>query len=335
MMHANIPIFVPHAGCPHQCSFCSQRTISGQAQVPGPEEVRAICSGALEGLPARFEQVEIAFFGGSFTAIHRGLMLSLLEAAGPFLEDGRVAGIRASTRPDAVDREVLEILRLHGVTALELGAQSMYNKVLERNGRGHTAEDVERASALVRESGLSLGLQMMTGLWGSTPEMDLETGRRLAALRPDTLRIYPTVVIEGTELERRMRSGEYIPPSLEETVETASRLLELFEAGGIRVIRLGLHASELLESRAVGGAYHPALGEMCRSRIYLRHIREELEARGLRRALLALSPRKASQVLGQHRSNIAALAGTGYEIRTKIEPSLAGDYEIREQEVSV
>ena len=335
MTHANIPIFVPHGGCPHQCSFCNQRTISGQALIPGPEDVRRICRKALETLPEECPPVEIAFFGGSFTAIDRGTMISLLEAAAPFLTDSRIRGIRASTRPDAVSGEILETLCSYGVTAIELGAQSMYNEVLKRNGRGHTAEDVERASALVRRYGISLGLQMMTGLWGSSREQDLETGRRLAELEPDTVRIYPTVVLAGTELERRIASGEYEPPSLEETVDTASRLLELFEARGIRVIRLGLHASELLEKEMVGGGYHPALGELCRSRIWLRRILGELEAKRLSRPLLRISPKRASQIIGQKRSNLRALAEAGYPVALRLDPGLEIDYELQEQEVSM
>ena len=334
-MHANIPIFVPHAGCPHQCSFCNQRTISGQLRIPGAEEVQKLCSTALAGLPQGFRQVEIAFFGGSFTAIPRESMMALLDAATPFLEDPRVTGIRASTRPDAVDPQVLELLQARGVTALELGAQSMYNEVLERNGRGHTAQDVEKAARLIQGTGISLGLQMMTGLWGSSPDMDLETGRRLAELEPDTVRIYPTVVLRGTELERKMLSGEYAPPDLEETVETASRLLELFEGRGIRVIRLGLQATELLESEAVGGAYHPALGELCRSRIWLRRLQRDLAAGGPRPVTLRVSPRQVSQIVGQRRCNLSILEKTGYSVRLHVDPSLEEGYQIKEQEVSV
>lgn len=321
-MAGNIPIFVPHEGCPQQCSFCNQRTISGSGGMPTPEEAAALCGEALAHLPVRVGKVEIAFFGGSFTAIPRERMVGLLKGVQSFRAHPRVKGIRISTRPDAVDGEILDLLEHYGVTAIELGAQSMDDRVLELNRRGHDSASVVRASRLIRSRGFSLGLQMMTGLYGSSREKDLETGRALAELEPDTMRIYPTVVLSGTQLEEEMLAGRYHPPGVEETVPLCADLLELFEQRGIQVIRLGLQTSELLESQVVGGCFHPALGELCQNERYFRRLLAEAEALGEKRLLLRVSRRKASQVLGQKRRNIRRLEQAGCRITVEVADQL-------------
>lgn len=306
--HAGIPIFVPHVGCPCRCSFCDQHTISGAGRVPGLHEIAALCREGLDHLPEKCSKAEIAFFGGSFTAIPRKTMLELLEAAQPFRDHPAFGGIRVSTRPDAIDREVLEILQDHGVRAIELGAQSMDDGVLSANERGHTARQVAEAARLIRREGFELGLQMMTGLYRSDPEKDWETGARIAELQPDTVRIYPTVVLPGTELARLMEQGFYSPPGLDETVELCAKLLALFEDRDIRVIRLGLPAGEELEKRALGGCFHPALGELCRSRLLLEQIFEELEGVPADAGPMVLvPPEKLSQAIGQRRRNLIKL----------------------------
>jgi len=306
--HANIAVFVPHNGCPHTCSFCNQRTISGQSAQPAAEEVSAILAADLERLTQRggsHRDRELAFFGGSFTAIDREYMISLLSAAQPYI--GRsISGIRCSTRPDCIDGEILDILQRYGVTAIELGAQSMDDRVLELNHRGHTAAQVEQAAALIRERGIELGLQMMTGLYGDTDEGALSTAHRLAALQPATMRIYPTVVLRGTELARLYESGQYVPQTVEQAAELCSTLLELLENKGIRVIRLGLHASEEVEHNYLAGAYHPALRELCQSRIYLRRMLALLNENSSITGF-AVHPRELSKALGQRRSNVEEL----------------------------
>jgi len=313
-MHANIPIFIPHAGCPHKCSFCNQNTISSTISPTAPADAQRLISSALEDMPERFDEVEIAFFGGSFTAIPEDYMTELLEAAYPFLSDRRVSGIRISTRPDAIDSHILSILKKFGVTAIELGAQSMYNDVLEINHRGHTAEDVNNASRMIKEAGFSLGLQMMTGLYGSDDEKDIVTAQRIAALEPDTVRIYPTVVIEGTMLDVLMKEGRYIPQKLDEAVRLCARLLGIFESSGIKVIRTGLHASELLEGSVTGGVYHPALGELSRSRLLFDKISDKLTRFPKGRVKIWTQPRLVSQVIGQRRCNIEEWSRTGYDV---------------------
>ncbi|MCI8497730.1 MAG: radical SAM protein, partial [Clostridiales bacterium] len=207
MKSANVSVFVPHEGCPNQCSFCNQRRISGTVKAPSPQDVERIAKEGLRTLGVRAIDAQLAFFGGSFTAVPRDYMVSLLKAAAPFIGHDGFSGIRISTRPDAVDGETLNILQEYHVDAVELGAQSMDDRVLHLNARGHTAADVEQASRLIRENGFSLGLQMMTGLPGDSDKGAWETARRLASLQPDTMRIYPTLVLEGTPLAEWWREG--------------------------------------------------------------------------------------------------------------------------------
>jgi len=313
--HANIAVFVPHNGCPNQCSFCNQRTISGAAEQPTPADVADALrehASRLEG-GAVWDRGELAFFGGSFTAIERGYMCSLLEAAQPFLRAGVIDGIRCSTRPDCIDSEVLGLLKDFGVTAIELGAQSMDDRVLEMNRRGHTAQHVRKAAALIKAEGFELGLQMMTGLYGDSDKGAMNTAQELAALQPATVRIYPTVVLRGTELARLYEEGSYTPQTVEEAVELCARLLPVFTGQGIRVIRVGLHAEENVERSYVAGAYHPALRELCESRLFLRRM---TELAGECTAVdYMVNPRDISKALGQRRCNIEILKNRGIEGR--------------------
>ncbi len=316
-------LFVPHAGCPQQCHFCNQRHIAGVAALPTPDEIRAACETARRTMTVPPEAAEIAFFGGSFTAIPRREMCSLLEAAAPYVRQGSFGGIRVSTRPDAVDTEVLALLSSYGVTAVELGAQSMDDTVLAGVCRGHTAAQVEQAAALIRQAGLSLGLQMMTGLPGDTDEGAMKTARRLAALQPDTVRIYPTLVMEHTPLAARFRAGEYTPQTLEQSVALCTRLLQFFEEErGIPVIRLGLHAEPELEAHCLAGPRHPAFRELCDSRRLLERIQVQLQ-QGLTTATVWVHPTKVSQAVGQKRENLRALAALGYTVRVAADATLS------------
>lgn len=317
--HANVALFVPHLGCPHDCRFCDQRTIAGVTAPTTPADVTAACERALETL-ADGVTAQIAFFGGSFTAIDRDCMCALLEAAQPFLKTGRFDGIRVSTRPDAVDDEVLRVLKSYGVTAVELGAQSMDDRVLKAASRGHTAADTVKASALIKAHGLSLGLQMMTGLPCDTDDGALATAKALAALGPDTMRIYPTVVLARTALAEDFEAGRYQPPTLEQTVELCARLLTFFEREqGIPVIRLGLHDGEALQARVLGGGYHPALRELCEGHMYVNTALTVLtqmcpEAK-TRTVTLRVHPKAISRMIGQQKRGIARLASEGFTVR--------------------
>ena len=300
------------------CSFCNQRTISHTLSAPSADEVRKTLEQACAGLPVG--KAEIAFFGGSFTAIDDGYMRSLLEAAYPFVQSGAVSGIRISTRPDCIDDRILELLKKYGVTANELGAQSMDDAVLSANDRGHTAEDVVKASGLIREKGFELGLQMMTGLYGSTPEKDMQTAEKIAGIKPDTVRIYPVVILRGTRLGELFLSGEYLPYSFDTAAEICADMLEMFEQRGIRVIKLGLHASETVEEDMLGGFYHPAFREICEGILFRREIEKNTEHSNNYTVMAA--PNAVSKAAGQKKCNIEYFAAKGIGIRIRPDGSL-------------
>ena len=320
------PIFVPHAGCPHDCVFCNQKRISGSLYPASAESVRSALAALPEGVGC-----ELAFYGGSFTAIAPAQQEELLAAAQPFREKGTVESIRVSTRPDAVKEGSLERLRRFGVETVELGAQSMSDSVLRAAGRGHTAADTISAVSLVRDHGFHLILQMMTGLPGSDAQTDIATARELIALRPDGVRIYPTVVIRDTALETLWREGKYREHTLADAVAVCARIVPLFDAAGIPVIRLGLNPTEELSGGAVvAGAYHPALGELVRSRI----LRQKAEAMLCKRktgafATLFVSPKDYSAMIGQHRENMAYFSDRFPDIRLRVKSTDLPAGEIR------
>ena len=302
-----LPVFVPHLGCPKNCVFCNQRRISGQTAPVTAETVRRVLQDAeLSG-----QTYELAFYGGSFTAIPPSEQERLLGAALPFMHSGLLDGIRVSTRPDAVDDAAIDLLKRYGVSTVELGAQSMRDSVLEASGRGHSAEDTRRASRLLKARGFSLILQMMTGLPGDDDEGALYTAREFIALRPGGVRIYPTVVIKDTELYDMWRAGSYKEHTLEDALRIGSRLFPLFEEAGIPVIRFGLNPSdELSAGDAAAGAYHPALGELVYSRVMLCRARELISEREFppkSRIELGVNIRDISRMCGQHRENIRIL----------------------------
>lgn len=321
------PIFIPHLGCPHACVFCDQRRISGSPLPVSPRDVTAALGRARdEGRRG----MELAFYGGSFTAVDPALQEAFLAAAAPFLDDGTLCAIRLSTRPDAINEEVVERLRRCHVSTVELGAQSMCDEVLAASGRGHTASDTERAAALLKAAGFTLILQMMTGLPGSDDERDVYTARRIVACAPDGARIYPTAIVRGTALEAMWRRGEYAEHTVADAVRVCARILPLFEAAGIPVIRLGLDPTEELSGgEAVAGAYHPALGELVRSEV-MRQRAEEL-LRGVppgARVTLGVAPERVSMMTGQHRRNVAALTEAFGLAGLKVRPVPAAGDEI-------
>ena len=312
MSHSNISIFVPHKGCPNDCSFCNQRAISGQMTSATPKDVEDAVETAIK-YKVDPKNTEIAFFGGSFTAIEREDMLSLLTAAKHFLDIYKFKGIRVSTRPDCIDKDILETLKNYGVTAIELGAQSMCDEVLTANRRGHTADDVRKASKLIKEYGFELGLQMMTGLYKSDFQKDEQTALEIIKIKPDTVRIYPTVVLKNTHLGYLQETGEYIAPTAEDSAPFCARLLEMFEKENIKVIKLGLHSSETVESDMVGGAYHPAFRELCEGYIYLQKILEKLAQEDKNQEYVIYVNKKVlSKAKGQQKRNEKALKNQGF-----------------------
>ena len=330
MKHANISLFVPHMGCPHQCSFCNQKTISGSVKELTPEAVKETLESAVKDNNEP-QNTEIAFFGGSFTAIPRDYMISLLEAAKPFVESGFFSGIRISTRPDTIDEEVLEILKNYNVTAIELGAQSTDSEVLRLNHRGHTREDIINASILIKNKGFSLGLQMMTGLLGDNDEKSLETCEDIIKLKPDTVRIYPTIVLEGTELGELYKNNQYSPQRLDDAVSLCAQLLRRFRDNNIKVIRLGLHSGGNVEEGFLAGPYHPAFGELCESGIYLDYAREMLSKNNIKAGDITLfvNPREISKMTGQKGCNKKILSEEGYKVAIK------GDGNLKKYEIKI
>ncbi len=300
MSHSNISIFVPHLGCPHQCSFCNQKHITGCSEIPHATDIDKAVNIALKSSKYSKESCEIAFFGGSFTAIDREYMLELLETAHKYVSNGEVAGIRISTRPDCIDREILNVLKTYGVTAIELGAQSMVDHILEANNRGHLSSDVVIASNLISELGFSLGLQMMTGLYKSTDADDIYTANRIIELHPDTVRIYPTITIKNTYLEKLFYSGEYNPTSLEDTVKLVTRIEDMFNAANIKVIRIGLHSID--DTAYVAGPWHQAFRELCESQRYKDKLSNVIKTEGS--YIVKVNSSDISKCIGQNRSNI-------------------------------
>lgn len=321
MRKGNISIFVPHNGCPQQCSFCNQKTITGKEKQPTPDDVRSAAETALK---RKGFQYEIAFFGGSFTAIDREYMLSLLKAACEYVDGDRVTGIRISTRPDFIDEEILTILKQYKVSSIELGAQSMDDEVLTANKRGHSSDDVVKASNLIKDFGFELGLQMMTGLYKDTDEKSVETAKKIIALNPDTVRIYPTVVLKGTYLAQLFEDEIYKPQTVDDAANLCTKLVPMFEEKGIRVIRLGLHSSPDIKKNMVAGAFHDSFGEIVQSRYMLNKILKYPPAS----YEIMVHSKSVSKLKGQQKRNIYFLMEEGYSIKVTVNDKLPVD-EIR------
>lgn len=306
MRHINIPIFIPHLGCPNQCVFCNQRSISGVSEFH-PEDVIPIIEDALLTVE-NDAMVEIAFFGGSFTGIDRELMISLLEIANSYISAGRVKSIRCSTRPDYIDSEIVEILKKYNVRTVELGLQSSSDAVLEMSKRGHNFEAELKACKMIVESGISLVGQMMIGLPGSTLESEIETARFIVTSGASSARIYPTVVFRETELCDMTLSGVYQPLSLDEAIGRSAKVLEIFIDSGIDVIRIGLQASENLssEDKYLAGPNHPSLGELVIGEVYYNKICKMLsdnQLSGDEKIKVYVSRGELSKAIGQHKRN--------------------------------
>ncbi len=280
-----IPVFVPHLGCPHDCVFCNQKKITGQAHQVDHEQIVNVIDEHLSTMSGKRYPIEVAFFGGSFTGIEADKQIEYLKIARRYLYDGHIHGIRLSTRPDYITEEIIERLVEYGVTTIELGVQSLDESVLYASNRGHTAQDVSRAVGLIKNTEskfsnrISLGLQMMIGLPEDTLEKSLVTASKIIALRPDFVRIYPTVVIRDTELERLYNTNTYNELSVEHAVEWLSELIPMFAKAEIPIIRIGLQPTNELTSgnSRVAGAYHPSLRQLAQSAIILKRLLLSIE----------------------------------------------------------
>lgn len=305
-----IPIFVPHEGCPHDCIFCNQKSISGQVEQVNAKTVKATTESYLDTLPEAY--TEIAFYGGSFTGIEKEKQEELLKSAYEYVKRGKVNGIRVSTRPDYIDGDSLNLLKTYGVKTIELGVQSMDDDVLDKSFRGHTSEDVVKASQIIRDFGFELGHQVMIGLPGDTPEKDFFTARKIVGLKPDIIRIYPVLVIKNTGLEKLYCKGLYNPLDLMEAVEISREMLKLFKKNDINVIRIGLQVTENINigKDVVAGPFHPAFKELVESELryeMLEYMLEGFNPGEKENMTIKVNDREVSVTIGHNKCNIKKL----------------------------
>lgn len=313
-----VPFFISHQGCPHQCVFCDQRAITGvSGRLPTAGEIdRTVRDWSRS---AQADSVEVAFYGGTFTALPVERMEQLLAPLQPLLRSGAVSAIRVSTRPDALDEGIVTFLRTSGVSLVELGVQSMDDTVLSRAGRGHTAAQCEAAFAMLCGAGLRVGAQLMPGLPGETPEGAIESLRRLLPLRPDLLRIYPAVVLRGTELARLYRSGIYRPLSIDEAVRICKVMLQMAAVAGVPVTRVGLHPGDDLTSggELLAGPFHPAFRQLAEGERWY-DLLAGLCAGFAEGELLEIqvAPSRISDLVGHKRTNVRRIEAS-YPIRLR------------------
>lgn len=297
------PFFIPHAGCPHCCRFCQQQRTSGKVRAPAPDEVTR----TLDKTLPECGDGEVAFYGGTFTLLPEADQWAYLDCVAPFIREGRVEAIRISTRPDALSPRAVELLRQGGVRTVEIGCQSFSPDVLHNSGRGHGSREIVESVALLKSAGLAVGLQLMPGLPGGSRSEALDSLDRALALRPDFLRIYPTVVLRGTALEEDFYAGAYRPMSLEEGVDLCAEMLWRCRRNAMPVIRLGLQGTPELDGgqAILAGPWHPAFGQLVRSRLWLRGLERGAESTGSRRA--EVHPFDFSDARGHARFNLEYL----------------------------
>ena len=321
MKNYHIPIFVPHEGCPFSCVFCNQERITGVDTSITANDIKRIIEEHLKTIPKDDRYVEAAFFGGSFTGISADKQDEFLATAYEYVKDGRIDGIRLSTRPDYIDETVIKRLKKYGVTTVELGVQSMDNEVLDACMRGHDSDAVINAAGLIKKSGIKLGLQMMTGLPQDTDEKAIETAKKIIALQPDCVRIYPTLVIRDTVLYEMYKNGEYLPQNLEDAVNLCKRLILMFEENNIDIIRVSLVTTdEICENGAVmAGPFHSSFRELTEGEIYFDRFCEILDKdKSVKR--ITVNSREISKAVGHKRRNIERIKEI-YNINIKIDAS--------------
>jgi len=277
--HAIIPIFIPHLGCPNDCVFCSQKTITAREKPVSGKDMTELIERNLSTLEGRgLETIEIAFFGGSFTGIPKEQQMEYLAVAKNYKDSGRIGKIRLSTRPDYISAEILDLLKLYGVDLIELGVQSFDEEVLRQSGRGHSRKSVFEASRLIKEYGFSLGLQLMIGLPVDTYEKSVKSAEAAAEIGPSVARLYPTVIIKGTELYEMYRRGEYAPFSDEDMLRTVKDMYRILTEAGVRVIRVGLKSTDLIsEAGEIAGGYHPAFRQLVEAELAKEQMESQLE----------------------------------------------------------
>lgn len=310
-----IPIFIPQAGCPHQCVFCNQETITGHTSFVNinqeQEKARETVREYLAFKHNKALKTELAFYGGNFLGLEASQIEWYINFARDLYRQGLIDALRFSTRPDTITGQSLSLLNKLPVSVIELGVQSMHNEVLRLSGRGHTVADTERAVALIKAHGFAIGLQMMPGLPGDTTERTLATGRRLTALKPGCVRIYPTVVLKNSPLARMYREGRYKPLELEAAVDVTAELYRLFRRHGIAVIRMGLQAADNLKQgeTILAGPYHPAFGHLVISRLFRQTVEAALSVKLPDDIEIAAHAGQTSNLRGLSNANVKFWAG--------------------------
>ena len=321
-----IPIFVPHLGCPNNCTFCNQKRISGQTKMVTAKDVEETIEYYLKNFKDNHKYVEVAFFGGSFTAIEKEKQIELLEAAQKYIKEKLVNSIRISTRPDCIDKETLKRMKKYHVKTIELGVQSTNNYILSRCKRGHTGEDVEKASKLIRRYGFILGHQMMVGLPESTKQDEINTAKELIKLKPKIVRIYPVLVIKDTELADEYQKGEYTPLTVGQAVERCKEIVGLFNRNKINVIRIGLQNTEEItdpkaeKSSVIAGPYHPAFRQLVESSMWYDSIVNRIKKVNakVKKVKIIANDVNINNIIGHKKENIEKLKDV-YDVDVVIE----------------
>lgn len=310
MKRYNIPVFVPHKGCPHDCIFCNQKRIAGNIGRVSAADVRQIIDAHLATINRDGAHIEAAFFGGSFTGIPIEEQTELLGAAYEYKLAGKIDGIRLSTRPDYISRDILDNLKSFGVTVIELGVQSMDAEVLAKCERGYQPGAVRAASRLIKEYSFSLGLQMMTGLPEDNDEKALNTAREIIAMEPDCVRIYPTLVVKDTPLADMYENGLYTPQTVEEAVSLCKRLYKMFTDSGIAVIRISLQTTDEINPGAsvIAGPFHASFGELVAGELFYDRMCAALDGFTGEAAQIRVNPKELSKAVGNRRRNIKRLS---------------------------
>ena len=323
-----IPIFVPHLGCPNNCIFCNQKKISGQTKMVNAKDVEDTIEYYLKNFKDDNKYVEVAFFGGSFTAIEKEKQEELLQAVQKYIHDKKVKSIRISTRPDAIDKDILKMLKKYHVKTIELGVQSMNNYILNRSQRGHTVEDVKKASKLIRWNGFILGHQMMVGLPESTKQDEINTAKELIKLKPKIVRVYPVLVIKDTPLAIEYENKEYTPLTVTQAVERCKEIVELFNKHKINVIRIGLQNTEEISdpsketSQVVAGPYHPAFRQLVESSMWYDSLLNEIKKINTKviKVKIIANPENINNIIGHKKENVLKLKEV-YDVDVAVESS--------------
>ena len=315
MKHYVIPIFVPHLGCPNDCIFCNQKSISGQQKMITKEEIKNTIDFYLENIKDKQAKKEVAFFGGSFTGIDVEKQEEFLQTAYQYIKNGKIDSIRISTRPDYINKAILKRLKKYRVKTIELGVQSANDYVLKQSRRNHTFEDVKKASKLIRRYRFNLGHQMMIGLPESTKIDEINTAKELIKLKPQMVRIYPVLVIKNTKLEKDYLDKKYKPLTVVQAIEICKEIVPMFMKKKIEIIRIGLQNTDEITdpsikgSEVVAGPYHPAFRQLVESSLWYDNIVERIKELNVKvkKVQITVNPKDVNNVVGHKRENIDML----------------------------